>query len=268
MYETRIYLNGKYVFSPFGLALEKCSLIKNNINKHKQKGGTIVTDGNYEFNIISDANEQEVDIIISGNNNRNCFSAKIIQDTPDEVILISFGYYETCSNNKKMERVTGTRSMMNALIKYIKENYSNVKKIILSDEASIKCSTEKGTRIFNLYNLYFLKYQKPYYVKNFNFKFEYEDVELDHQINIELFNKTHIKIDNELLNNFKKYIIKKNIRVEKLEDFLNKILNIDLNTFLQKKDLDCYLYFDFIDFICKQISEYKSLIGKTYYIDL
>lgn len=82
MYETRIYSNGKYIFSPFGLALEKCSLIKKNINKHKQKGGKIVLEGNYEFNIISDTNEQEVDIIISGNN-RNCFSAKIMQDTPN-----------------------------------------------------------------------------------------------------------------------------------------------------------------------------------------
>ena len=268
MYKTRIYLNGKYVFSPFGLALEKCRLIKNNINKHKQKGGTIVTEGNYEFNIISDSNEQEVDIIIAGNSNRNCFSAKIMQDTPNEVILISFGYYENCATNKKMEKVTGTRSMMNALIKYIKENHSNVTKIILSDEASIKCNSEKGIRNFNLYNLYFLKYQKPYYVKNFNFKFEYEDVELDHQINIELLNKTHIKLDDTLLNNFKLYIIKKKIHVEKLDDFINKIINIDLNVFLQKKDLDCYLYFDFIDFICKQISQYKSLTGKTYYIDL
>ena len=33
MYETRIYSNSKYIYSPFGLALEKCSLIKKNIIK-------------------------------------------------------------------------------------------------------------------------------------------------------------------------------------------------------------------------------------------
>lgn len=269
MYKTREKRNNEFVFTPFGQALEQCKLIKKNMKKYKnQKGGTIVTQNNDTFDIISESDDYETNVIISGDNQMKCFSGKIMNDDPNTLEIRSFGYNENCTTDKKMERQGGTRNMMNALIQYTKDHYSNINKIILSDNSMVECDTDKGIRKFHLYNLYFLKYKKPYYMKNFYFKYANEDDEIEHEINIELLDESKISINDEILHKFKIYISRKKINNDKINDFIDIIKNLDISGFLKQKKLDCYLYFSFIDYFCSKIDEYIPQHGITFELNI
>ena len=85
-----------------------------------------------------------------------------MKNTSKTIILQSFGYYNSCSEGKSLRHGDG---IMYSFINYIKDNYKNVRNIILTDcEINIKMSV-----------LYFFKYGDYYYSKKYGFKLYDED---------------------------------------------------------------------------------------------
>jgi hypothetical protein len=269
MYKRREKICNKYIYTPFGLALNKCNLIRKNIKKYKeQKGGSIIKEGIYEFNIISENDDETINIIILGDNHRKCFSAVIHNEEKNIVILDYFGFSEICSINKNMDKINGTRSMMKALIKYIKQHHLDVNKILLNDEARKKCKINDEIIYFTLYDYYMLKYREPYYMKHFGFRILGEFALNKYNLNKSIIEKYNMEsiIDEQMLNNLKETIkLNEHINYNK---FMDEIKNKKIIELLDMKNLDCYLYFSFIDYLCRNINKYSTQLGVTYELDI
>ena len=228
----------------------------------KQHGGSIIKiDGNV-YDIVTKYDEEEecMVIVINDDKRYKCFKLQIFNSNPSVALLQSFGYNQICTTNKKMEGRKGTRAMMLALIQYIKENHSSVNKITLSDESFIDCEGEK----FNLYSYYMLKYGKPYYMKNFEFKFSDKKQQKLYEKNLSFINQ-QLTIDRDILDRYTNYMDERyNVSSDKLTEFNEIVLDKDLKNIVKTdykpNNKPCCLYlFALIDFylIEKFKNDYK-----------
>ena len=224
----------------------------------KQHGGSIIQIDDNEYDIVTKYDDEEecMVIVINDDKRYKCFKSQIFDNDPKTVLLQSFGYNQICTTNKKMEGRKGTRAMMLALIQYIKENHSSVNKITLSDESFIDCEGEK----FNLYSYYMLKYGKPYYMKNFEFKFTDNNQKELYDENLSFIRKNLIVTKNVLLW-YSKYMLKRHeVGSDKLSGFNDIILNEDLKDIVKIKNLNCLYLFALVDYCLdyKYMAKYKE----------
>ena len=101
-----------------------------------------------------------------------CFFSRIDKYQPDTLIIQNFTYYNDCNTIRDFEKGKGMKRLMNTLIRYTKENYSEIKQLQLDDEAVLLCESKIDNSIYRIYlpRLYFLKYGMGYYQYNFGFK--------------------------------------------------------------------------------------------------
>lgn len=249
----------------------KCNFrYKNLLTKKKiynQKGGEIFGSGKYKFD-FQENDLGDIKLIFIGNK-ENCINALIKDDEPNIVDLNGFSYYKSCNFTKDLERKTGSQQMMNTFIKYIKEKYTTVNTIILSDNSHIICSNKAFKdykKRLPLYNLYLFKYGSGYYEKNFNFTLI--DDGIKHKLNLEKY-KTIIlnkdKIYQFLINIFDKT---NPLIMNDIEEFMNLITDNELAyKFIKHYDSNkvelCYILNEFLDYIITENKLYK-LYGSTY----
>lgn len=258
--QKHIKTNGRMGLSSFGKALYETKYLQKKFVQNKIIGGTIISVDNHEFDIISSNLDDEcIEIIINGDDNRKCFLGLIYQDIENEIILQGFGYSQTCSTDNKMENGKGTKAMFNALKKYVKTHHKKVNKIILEDNSSFRCLYEKQTINFNLYSYYMLKYRKPYYMKNFGFKFVDEKQRNIYEKNLLLINQQLI-INKNILDKYVDYMNELyQISSDELGKFNKIVLNKDLKDIVKIKNLNCLYVFSLINFylIEKFRNDYK-----------
>ena len=128
----------------------------------------------YDFIVKEDYNENDNKIIIFIGKKVKCLLGildynKNLKNTSRTIILQSFGYYNSCSEGKSLRRGNG---IMYSFINYIKDNYKNVRNIILTDNAVYECNNEINIKMSVLY---FFKYGDYYYSKKYGFKLYDED---------------------------------------------------------------------------------------------
>lgn len=157
----------------------KLKTIKNILN-----GGEVYGKGKYKFDFKVDKDNDLTKIFIG--NHIDCFIGLIHSNNPTELIIQGFGYNKYCNNSKDLEPGNGTKIMFNTILNYIKVKFKKLKRIELTDTATIKCKSGIINETFsiNLYDLYFLKYAKSYYLQNFKFKFSYNRHKIIHKQNI------------------------------------------------------------------------------------
>jgi len=249
----------------------KCNFrYKNLLTKkkiHTQKGGEIFGSGKYKFD-FQENDLGDMKLIFIGNK-ENCITALIKDDEPNIVDLNGFSYYKSCNFTKDLERKSGSQQMMNTFIKYIKEKYTNINTIILSDNLHIVCSNKvfkDYKKRLPLYNLYLFKYGCGYYEKNFNFTLV--DDGIKHKLNLEKY-KT-ITLDKDKIYTFLLTIFDKTnpLIMNDIEEFMNLITDYELAyKFIKHYDSDkvelCYILNEFLDYIMTENKLYK-LYGSTY----
>ena len=152
--------------------------------KKTLNGGDIYGKGKYKFDFKVDKDDDLTKIFIG--NYIDCFIGLIHSTNPTELIIQGFGYNKYCNESKNLEPGKGTKIMFNTILNYIKVKFKNIKRIELTDNAMIKCKSDIMDETFsiNLYDLYFLKYAKSYYLQNFKFKFSYNRHKIIHRQNI------------------------------------------------------------------------------------
>jgi len=216
-------------------------------------GGSIMEIDKNEYDIIT--NEDK--IIINDDKQRKCFLAEIYDN---EILLQSFGYSQICTTDKQMERQEGTKAMMKALIKYIKKHHPLAKKIILSDESFIDCEGEK----FNLYPLYMLKYEKPYYMQNFSYEFMDKKQKKIYEKNLVSI-KQNLTITKTIINKFTTHMNNfYDIKETKLSKFNKSILNQDLKNIVKIKQQNCLYLFELINYYLSKYVEFKIQFASFY----
>lgn len=230
-------------------------------NTYIQKGGTIFGTGKYKFD-FQENDLGDMQIIFIGNK-ENCITGLIKIEEPNVLDVNGFSYFRSCNITKDLERKTGTIQMMNTFIKYIKEHYPNITKIILADNTYFDCN--KYNSRLNLYNLYLFKYGCGYYEKYFNFILA--DGAVKHKLNLEKY-KT-ITIDKEQIYQHLLTIFNKqepNI-ITDINEFMSFLIDNELvYKFVKRFHNDdlCYIFKEFLDFI---MTEHKlfQLNGSVYY---
>jgi len=171
---------------------KKIKVINQNIKQNKKfktikytlNGGEIYGKGKYKFDFKVDKDDDLTKIFIG--NHIDCFIGLIHSNNPTELIIQGFGYNKYCNESKDLEPINGTKIMFNTILNYIKAKFKKIKRIELTDTATIKCKSDiiDETYSINLYDLYFLKYAKGYYLQNFKFKFSYNRHKIIHRQNI------------------------------------------------------------------------------------
>jgi len=208
-----------------------------------------------QFNIINfdpDDGDERIEIIINGDDSNKCFLGLIYPNDETNMILQGFGYSQTCTTDKQMQTGKGTKAMMLALIQYVKKYHPKVNKIILEDSSSFRCLYEGRTINFDLYSYYMLKYGKPYYMKNFEFKFSDKKQEKLYEKNLSFINQ-QLTIDRDILDRYTNYMDERynDVSSDKLLEFneivLNKIKDLK-NLVKTKKKLNCLYLFGLIDY--------------------
>lgn len=171
---------------------KKIKVINQNIKQKKKfktikytlNSGEIYGKGKYKFDFKVDKDDDLTKIFIG--NHIDCFIGLMHSNNPIELIIQGFGYNKYCNESKDLEPINGTKIMFNTILNYIKAKFKKIKRIELTDTATIKCKSDiiDETYSINLYDLYFLKYAKGYYLQNFKFKFSYNRHKIIHRQNI------------------------------------------------------------------------------------
>ena len=145
-------------------------------------GGVIYNsnNGRNSFDIGVKEYDDETGIFIGRHG--KCFFGRINKYQPDTVIIQNFTYYNDCNTIKSFEKGKGMKRLMDTMIRYIKENYPEIKQLQLEDEAVLLCESKIKERVYRIYlpRLYFLKYGMGYY--QYNFGFQLTDGEYDNTL--------------------------------------------------------------------------------------
>lgn len=208
-----------------------------------------------------------------GNKSIDCILLNIDKTNLSTAELNQFNFHNSCNIYKNLDRISGTKNMMNTLLQFIKSNYKSIKNICLIDSALYNCSKKDNFKsAFSLYDLYLFKYNSTYYTYNYGFKFYDENDTISHNENIKLIKD--YKIDKLELEKFLK-MKGKNIKVSSIDNDINElILNINDNelaiSFIKRFKFDentCYLMKYFFEFIRETLDNYKTLNGSYYILD-
>ena len=224
------------------------------IKKGSAKSSQIYKYKNYDFDIKTDFNDDDNKIVIFIGKKTRCLQATIDVDKETKIlsktiIIQSFGYYNNCSIGKKMERGIGTNGIMFSFIEYIKDNFTNIKKVILTDNAQFQC--DRFVKI-NMSLLYFFKYGSMYYSKKYGFKLYDKNIR-------KLFIKERNKywnnrfINNQFLEKFNIFLFSENDK-KSFDEILfikkNLIKYKSISNFLRKyKFKSCVNFNEFINFL-------------------
>ena len=254
-----IKINGRTRLSAFGDAFYTTTYLQKQYKNNWMKGGSIIkTNDGYEFDIISSDPEENdgcVEIMINGDGSRTCLMGIILEGDESEMSLQRFGYSQTCSTNKKMERGKGTKAMLNALIEYVKTHHPRVKRITLSDCSEFECPYGNETKKFGLYSFYMLKYKKPYYMHNFKFLFTKPEQKQRYKKNLSLI-KQKLIINDDILHNYTKYMSDDyKADQDELMKFNKRVVNNDLKNIVKMKGLNCLFLFELINYYFNHIHE-------------
>ena len=107
-----------------------------------------------------------------GNKSIDCILLNIDKTNLSTAELNQFNFHNSCNIYKNLDRISGTKNMMNTLLQFIKSNYKSIKNICLIDSALYNCSKKDNFKsAFSLYDLYLFKYNSTYYTYNYGFKF-------------------------------------------------------------------------------------------------
>jgi len=227
-----------------------------------------------QFNIINfdpDDGDERIEIIINGDDSRKCFLGLIYPNDETNMILQGFGYSQTYTTDKQMQTGKGTKAMMLALIQYVKKYHPKVNKIILEDSSSFRCLYEGRTINFDLYSYYMLKYGKPYYMKNFEFKFSDKKQEKLYEKNLSHIKKNLI-INRDILSGYTNHMkLRYNVNSDKLTKFNEIVLDNDLKNIVKTdykpNNKPCCLYlFALIDYYMSHVFslQYKEKFSVQY----
>jgi len=251
-------------------------LIKNKKTKKRTKTqrlkslvGSIIynsNNGKNSFDIKEDENENEIRIFVG--DKHFCFFGRIDKYQDDTVIINDFKYYNDCNTIKKFEKGKGMKRLMKTMIRYIKDNYPKIKKIELSDEATLLCESNIDNRLYIIYlhRLYFLKYGMGYYQYNFGFHLTKENFKVILQKNKEMFSKFEL-IKEDLI----KYLQElKFYQIPKIQEDLttlfgdnnNKLNSVEISKQLELQ-YDCIFLDTLINYIYAETKIF-DLMGKSY----
>lgn len=162
--------------------------LKKNIKTQKGSGEHIGNNNKHMFDIedVYDADEQIRKIFIGKSDANMCMVGMIFDSTPEEIVIETFNYKQSCNLTADLERVTGVKKMMKTYLKYVKQKYPALTKAILSDEASFNCIDAITNKIekIPLYKLYLIKYKSSYYTRNHEFIIEKERNNIVHHNNV------------------------------------------------------------------------------------
>jgi hypothetical protein len=224
--------------------------------KHTLNGGEIYGKEKYKFDFKVDKDDDLTKIFIG--NHIDCFIGLIHSNNPTELIIQGFDYNKYCNESKDLEPINGTKIMFNTILNYIKAKFKKIKRIELNDTATIKCKSDiiDETYSINLYDLYFLKYAKGYYLQNFKFKFSYNRHKIIHRQNI--INYLQYKLKYKDLVKYLSIYIKNNVKYNailvELKHFFT--INIELKKELTYKE------------ISRNLKTQKYDCGLLYYLTL
>ena len=145
-------------------------------------GGVIYNSNNGRNSFDIGVNEYDDETGIFVGRHSKCFFGRINKYQPDTVIIQNFTYYNDCNTIKSFEKGKGMKRLMDTMIRYIKENYPEIKQLQLEDEAVLLCESKIKERVYRIYlpRLYFLKYGMGYY--QYNFGFQLTDGEYDNTL--------------------------------------------------------------------------------------
>jgi len=172
--------------------------VKKLTKKQKLKslfGGVIYTsnNGRNSFDIGVTDYDDETGIFVGRHG--KCFFGRIDKYQPDTIIIQNFTYYNDCNTIKSFEKGKGMKRLMNTMIRYIKDNYPEIKQLQLDDEAVLLCESKIDNSIYRIYlpRLYFLKYGMGYYQYNFGFQLTGRKFETTLQNNKQHFSSFELK---------------------------------------------------------------------------
>lgn len=246
--------------------------LKKNIKTQKGGGEHVGNNNKHMFDIedVYDADEEIRKIFIGKSDANMCMVGLIFESTPEEIVIETFNYKQTCNLTGNLERITGVKKMMKTYLKYVKQKYPVLTKAILSDEACFNCIDAITNKIekISLYKLYLIKYKSSYYMRNHEFIIEKERNSIVHHSNIAKLDTLTFDYDMcitelkeqkiTLPNNITKIIIKK--PKYSYED-IKKIV-VDLSEYKYCEVLDIVLEYIF------KTNKITNLQGITYYKDL
>lgn len=230
-------------------------------------GGVIYTsnNGRNSFDIGVKEYDDETGIFVGRHG--KCFFGRIDKYQPDTLIIQNFTYYNDCNTIKSFEKGKGMKRLMDTMIRYIKDNYPNVKKLQLDDEAVLLCNSKIKERVYRIYlpRLYFLKYGVGYY--QYNFGFQLTDGEYDNTL----------QNNKQKLENFK--LVKDNLIKDLEIENLTLIPEIqkDLTTLFNDKNIltsveiskqlelryDCVFLYTLINYIYAE-AKIRDLMGASH----
>lgn len=230
-------------------------------------GGVIYTsnNGRNSFDIGVKEYDDETGIFVGRHG--KCFFGRIDKYQPDTLIIQNFTYYNDCNTIKSFEKGKGMKRLMDTMIRYIKDNYPNVKKLQLDDEAVLLCNSKIKERVYRIYlpRLYFLKYGVGYY--QYNLGFQLTDGEYDNTL----------QNNKQKLENFK--LVKDNLIKDLEIENLTLIPEIqkDLTTLFNDKNIltsveiskqlelpyDCMFLYTLINYIYAE-AKIRDLMGASH----
>lgn len=162
--------------------------LKKNIKTQKGSGEHVGNNNKHMFDIedVYDEDEEIRKIFIGKSDANMCMVGMIFDSTPEEIVIETFNYKQSCNLTADLERVTGVKKMMKTYLKYVKQKYPALTKAILSDEASFNCIDALSKRLekIPLYKLYLIKYKSSYYTHNHDFIIEKERNSIVHHNNV------------------------------------------------------------------------------------
>ena len=213
--------------------------------------------------------EDETGIFVGKNG--KCVFGQIDKYQPDTMIIQNFSYYNDCNTIKQFEKGKDMKRLMETMIRFIKENYPEIKQLLLSDEATLLCESKINNRIYNIYlpKLYFLKYGMGYYQYNFGFQLIDKEFDATLQDNKIIFSKFELK-KKEFIKNLEKKNI---IHIPEIQRDLTTLFNgkNKLNSIEISKQLelhyDCIFLYILINYIYAK-TEIEDIMGASYALKL
>ena len=211
----------------------------------------------YYATIINNYNEEEYIINIGGLKNK-CIIINIPNNC-NEAIITDISFHKKCYINSLLQKKKDMIQLIKCSLIFTIHNFPNITSFILCDNSYIECNN--GSR-FSLAMLYFLKYKRTWYEKNFdaipknreeinNIK---RNIENDLEFRLELSPGDFIKI---FYNKYKENTIIINNILEVYEK------NMTLKSLIyQLIKYDCSYYIDLINLFIKD-----SFYGKTWIIN-
>lgn len=119
---------------------------------------TITIDG-YDFLYTDNTDEEDNDILCVARGGGLCFHIQFLK-SEKTIILGSLGFYKKCSKNKELQRSTGTKIMIKAIVEIVMNNPDiiNYTKLLVTDTSSIPSISieDKKPININLSDMYYM----------------------------------------------------------------------------------------------------------------